>query len=172
MASCTYYLCRLAFFFAQAVSWYIILTYLVAILPYAEPILLDKNGNTWVQTHREKLNLGIVLVNLCLHLVFISLHHYSHWKVFLSDPGYIKSFIVSTRIGTVPVSLPTSDDEKNNGEECVDGGEKEASEEEKDPGCVCTPSQKKEKSKSNFRPFLTRYDVALRDQAEKGDRYH
>ena len=77
-----YYLIKLLFFVAQAVSWYIIATYCVAILPYADP-------KRWR---------GVLIgLNYGLHFVFISLHHYSHWMTFLSDPGYYDSFYRTER---------------------------------------------------------------------------
>lgn len=86
---CLYYFIRLCFFLAQAVSWYIIITYTTVILPYSEP------------TSDKTLNTCLIAVNYVIHLVFISLHHYSHWMTFLSDPGYVSTFYKSVKIGWV-----------------------------------------------------------------------
>jgi hypothetical protein len=75
-----YHCIKLMFFMAQAVSWYIIATYCFVILPYADP------------TENKNMNMALIAINYIVHFVFISLHHYSHWMVFLTDPGYYETF--------------------------------------------------------------------------------
>lgn len=86
---CLYYVIKIGFFLAQAVSWYIIATYMIVILPYSEP------------TSNKALNICLIVLNYVAHLIFISLHHYSHWMTFLTDPGYVSSYFNCEKVGWV-----------------------------------------------------------------------
>lgn len=70
-------------------SWYIIATYTLVILPYAEP------------TSNKTLNVCLIALNYIAHFTFISLHHYSHWMTFLTDPGYVSSYFKTEKVGWV-----------------------------------------------------------------------
>jgi hypothetical protein len=95
MARFCFYIAKLGFLPAQLASWYIILSYCLLILPSSEPIPASSSLPSWVSHHRIPLNHAIIVVNFVIHLVLISLHQYSHWKVFLTDPGYFSSFYSS-----------------------------------------------------------------------------
>ena len=64
-------ICQLGFIVAQLLSWYIIITYTFVILPYAEP------------TSNPTLNIALIILNYIFHAIFIFLHHWSHWRIFL-----------------------------------------------------------------------------------------
>ena len=99
---CLYYCIKIGFVLAQAVSWYIIATYTIVILPYAEP------------TSIKALNIALIALNYVAHLIFISLHHYSHWMTFLTDPGYVSTSFKCDKVGWVkkpPGTIAAGDQE-------------------------------------------------------------
>ena len=49
-------------------------------------------------TKNRHLNDLIIYTTYLVHLVLISLHHSSHWRTFLSDPGYFKTYYGAEKV--------------------------------------------------------------------------
>ena len=95
MAPLKFHIVKLMFLVAQAAAWYIQITYCFTILPYSSPTKIK-----WV-------NVILVVLNYLIHIILTTLLHFSHWRTFLSDPGYVKSYFVYDRI------KPENDDLEN-----------------------------------------------------------
>lgn len=107
MASFSFHCFKITFILAQALTYFIQFQYIFRILPYSNP-----TGNKYA-------DLSLVVLNYVIHFTFTGLLHISHWRTYLTDPGYVKTHYFAQKIdndnfkNNYNLALMEADDENN-----------------------------------------------------------